>query len=438
MPDFVIDTSVELPPLRRLNGVNNGPLSCSSLIDVTDYFKIANIPLVRTHDTNWPHAREVDIHTLFPDFNKDPSDPASYDFEKTDIYLQSILNTGASIVYRLGESIEWTDKKFYVHPPTDFEKWAHICVGVIRHYNQGWANGFHHNIKYWEIWNEADIPNVDAMWSGTAADYFELYATTARLIKATFPDVFVGGPAAAMRDLPWVREFLAFCRAGDLPLDFFSWHTYDDDPQVIIDRANLMQEWLEEFGYGSAESHLNEYNIGAHPIQSPLPMRVSFLRLQSGEGAAFTAGVLSGLQDTTVAQGCYYDARATAWYCGLFDEYGLPRPTYHVFTEFAKMCGFESRLGVDQTPDTKGVFPISVAAPEVGIRAWFANSRGEPRKFTIAVPESYKGQSLTYTARLISDAAEGAQATEFDLIDGELGAEIPRHSVLLIEGVPTR
>ena len=29
-------------------------------------------------------------------------------------------------------------------------------MNVIKHYNSGWANGYHYNIKYWEIWNEPD------------------------------------------------------------------------------------------------------------------------------------------------------------------------------------------------------------------------------------------------------------------------------------------
>ena len=59
-----------------------------------------------------------------------------------------------------------------MHPPADAAKWAAICVGIIRHYNEGWANGFHHGIRYWEIWNEPE--NRPAMWTGTDEDYLAL------------------------------------------------------------------------------------------------------------------------------------------------------------------------------------------------------------------------------------------------------------------------
>ncbi|WJH32527.1 hypothetical protein N6H14_19455 [Paenibacillus sp. CC-CFT747] len=165
MSDIQIKLNEPAGSIRKLHGVNNGPVCYGSLIDVTAYYKEAGIPLVRIHDPNWPHAWEVDIHTIFPDFDKDPEDPASYDFSRTDEYLQTILDTGAKIVYRLGESIEHTKRKYYVHPPRDYAKWARICVNIIRHYNEGWAGGFRHGIEYWEVWNEPDLD--ERMWSGT-------------------------------------------------------------------------------------------------------------------------------------------------------------------------------------------------------------------------------------------------------------------------------
>ena len=50
-------------------------------------------------------------------------------------------------------------------PPKDFEKWAHVCLNIVKHYNGGWDNGFHDQIKYWEIWNE---PDGSAFWTGNA------------------------------------------------------------------------------------------------------------------------------------------------------------------------------------------------------------------------------------------------------------------------------
>ena len=159
--------------IKPLQGVNNGPVGYGTLVDVSHLYRDLAVPYVRLHDPNWPHPREVDIPQVFPDFTADPDDPASYDFGQTDDYLQKIVDTGAKIIYRLGVSIEHTERKIYTDPPVDFDQWARICLGIVRHYNEGWAGGTHDRVAYWEVWNEADIG--DHMWSGTDDQYFELY-----------------------------------------------------------------------------------------------------------------------------------------------------------------------------------------------------------------------------------------------------------------------
>lgn len=49
-------------------------------------------------------------------------------------------------IFRLGEPIENAVSKGYkaryIHAPKDPVKWARICEHIIRHYTEGWANGF--------------------------------------------------------------------------------------------------------------------------------------------------------------------------------------------------------------------------------------------------------------------------------------------------------
>ena len=188
-----IDASRPSGVIRALHGVNTGPIHSQGLIDLSDRYREIGVPLTRLHDCHWPVADAVDIHTLFPDFKADPARIESYDFRRTDDYIQSIVSVGSGIVFRLGENIEHTKRKYYVHPPADAEKWAAICVGIVRHYNEGWGNGFHHNIRYWEIWNEPE--NRPTMWTGTDEQYLHLYVAAAKAIKQEMPGVCVGGPA---------------------------------------------------------------------------------------------------------------------------------------------------------------------------------------------------------------------------------------------------
>lgn len=163
-------------------------------------------------------------------------------------------------MFRLGESIEHTKKKYHVHPPADPEKWAAVCLGIIRHYNEGWGKGFHHEIRYWETWNEPE--NRPAMWTGSDEDYFRLYSVAAKAIKARFSQVLVGGPAVGntgrmigdtLDPSPFLGKFLTHCRQDSAPLDFFSWHMYTDNPQTLAQRAGAVRRLLDRHGFVKTE-----------------------------------------------------------------------------------------------------------------------------------------------------------------------------------------
>ena len=58
--------------------------------------------------------------------------------------------------------------------------------------------------------------------------YFDLYAHTARALKAVSPRLRVGGPATAAA--AWIPEFLNYAAENHVPVDFVSSHGYDDEP----------------------------------------------------------------------------------------------------------------------------------------------------------------------------------------------------------------
>ena len=163
--------------VKPLHGINNSPVVYKGKIpELLD----AGIPYIRLHDAGGAFGGTylVDVPNLFPDFEADPEDPASYDFAYNDAYFRTLVASGMKIFYRLGVTIEnnYLLKPQRIFPPKDFRKWADICSGIIRHYNEGWADGFHYGIQYWEIWNEPESP---AMWQGTYQQFYEMYATVA-------------------------------------------------------------------------------------------------------------------------------------------------------------------------------------------------------------------------------------------------------------------
>jgi hypothetical protein len=350
-PEFTVDFARPVGRWKALHGVNNGPYDYGEHAKLDGFHAEAGFPSTRLHDVHWPHPDAVDIHCVFPRFDADADDPGNYTFAKTDDYVAAIVRNKSQIVYRLGESIEpWT--RYHNHPPKDAQKWAKICVNIIRHYNEGWANGFHHGIKYWEIWNE---PEAGFMWTGTREQYFALYETAARAIKAHDPALKVGGPAHNNINSEWVRPFLAFCREKSLPLDFFSWHAYYGRPSSLAEDATTARRFLDEFGFKNTESHLNEWRYlttwdGLRPGNAKDYVNVPgwFERSCQAEGAAFCATVLMTLQDRSVDMMNFYSADASAW--SMFGQFGIPTKVFYAFKAFNQLAALSNRIAIEGPP----------------------------------------------------------------------------------------
>jgi hypothetical protein len=381
-PNVVVDFAKSAGKIRALHGVNNGPVSWGGAADLTNYHKEAGFPSARLHDCHYAGANVVDIHFIFPIFDADADDPKYYRFAETDAYLAGIVNVGEQITYRLGESIEcrsraYSDGGFYVHPPKDFAKWTNICIHIIRHYNEGWANGQHYNIKHWEIWNEPEENNI-GMWVGTQQQYFELYEAAAKGIKAHDPSLKVGGSVVWMGS-PLFRPFLAYCRDRKLPLDFVSWHSYPNKPEGMAGDAVTARKVFDEYGFKNTESRLTEWHpmwykfsggdVDCNELGNPTPqkyvaMRQKFDRMRGPEGASFVATALMLLQNTPIDMANFYTADINPW--GMFDSFGVPGRVYYAFVAFNQLT---------KTPNRVVCEPQGAPQPDITMCAGMSDDR---------------------------------------------------------------
>jgi len=313
---------------KILNATNGGPWQRRYANDqfrsnFADY-KSARIPYSRNHDSavcgiyGGPYSH--DITYIFPDFDADPYDAESYDFACTDESILVCLDAGTETFFRLGQTIEHQIKKHGTVPPKDFKKWAVICEHIIRHYNEGWADGYKLNIKYWEIWNEADLDPDDSSnkrtWGGTKAEFFNLYEITAMHLKECFPDLKIGGPALAHNE-EWAEDFLQEMKNRKVPLDFFSWHIYCTEPAHMAQKAERIKTLLNKYGYENSESILNEWNYVKGWEEEFV---YSVKAIHGIKGASFTLACICTSQHSPVDMLMYYDTRPSA-FNGVFDFY---------------------------------------------------------------------------------------------------------------------
>ena len=263
--------------IKPLNCINGGPRSGGHNLpfDVTEEFAEMGVPMVRTvtPDGEYGNNQFINVHCIFPDFEADVEAEESYNFLPTDLYIASIRQAGAEIFYRLGESSEPYSRKIYARPPTDPEKWASICEHIIMHYNEGWANGFKYNIKYWEIWS---APDSSVGFEGEATEYYELYRITANYLRERFPKIKLGAYGSrgfyslnrldATEEMkgyvPFMQKFFSYINAESTkaPLDFFTWSCYTSNPDELAMHIKYARTYLDGSGLKKTRSIICEYN----------------------------------------------------------------------------------------------------------------------------------------------------------------------------------
>ena len=344
------DFSLPKGKIRAINGTNLGPkIHAQTMNDFSENFRALRFSFMRTHDAplDNPGVRLGDTSLIFANFHDDPADPRNYFFAPTDDYLRNTIAQGTDIVYRLGVSIEHSLRKYAAVAPADYAKFAEICAGVIRHYNQGWADGYHLNIKYWEIWNEPDC--VPQMWNKSMEDYYEMYAVVAKRLKSEFPDIRVGGLVTTHLSLDTLVPFLEKCVYEQAPVDFISWHKYGSVWRDFIAEPFSARTILDAFGFRHAELHLNEWHYFPctwGPLRNNPETKRYWLTSREGlqgiDSAAFNTTLLTRWQDTPLTLSNYYATGLQTW--GLTDSFGALNKNYYSFLAFGKMLSFPDRV----------------------------------------------------------------------------------------------
>ena len=436
-----VDFAKTVGRVKPMNAVNNGPEGEGGAFrrSNVEAYRAANIPFARTHDSSeyivYGGDHVVDVSAIFPDFDADENDPANYDFEVTDAYMDRIRSAGTEPFYRLGQRIEHAVKRYNVFPPKDDAKWARICEHVIRHYNEGWANGFRHGIRYWEIWNEPDIdcehPEVKPhMWGGTPERFFAFFEVAAKHLKAKFPSLRIGGPALA-GNMRWGEDFLRYQRAHGTPMDFFSWHIYAREPAEMADKARAIRDLMAKYGYGDAESILNEWNYVKGWREN---YYYSARQIGEQKGAAFTAAAMVACQKAPVDMLMYYNAQPTVIFNGLFEGVGLqPLKGYYAIYSWGKLLKLGTEVG--SASDAKDVYVVA-ARGETGKRAIFIVRYSDDDNVSTPTPVTVKVANAELPPEVCAHVTdETRMQTEVPLrtADGALRLFLPPRSFMLLE-----
>ena len=407
MANFKINFNNVTGRIKPMHGVGQPPFMGTNF-SMFRYLTDAGIPYSRLHDVGGVYGggRWVDIPNIFRDFGADETKAESYDFTFTDLMITALIEAGVEPFFRLGVTIENAAKikSYRLDPPSDYGKWARICEHIIRHYTEGWADGFNYKITYWEIWNEPDNfedPSENQMWAGTPEEFYELYDVAAKHLKKCFPHLKIGGYAScgfydvvekakaveAAKSTPRLRYFIDFfdgfieyIKKSGAPLDFFSWHSYGEVEDNIV-YAKYARERLDAAGFTKTETTCNEWNCQA-------ALKGTFRH------AALTSAVMLAFQKTPLDSAMFYDAR-----CGLGNYSGMfnpmtyrPHPAYYSFVAYNELYSLGDEAELEY--DAKDVYAVAATNGKDGALV-ITNVSGKPLPLAFITDADIKEYRLT-------------------------------------------
>ena len=250
-----------------------------------------------------------------------------------------------------------------ITPPADYTAWAHLIQSLTQHLVDRYGLA---EVRTWffEVWNE---PNLKFFWSGSQAEYFQLYASAAQAIKNVDGQLRVGGPATSVN--AWIPDLRNFCRANQIPLDFISTHHYPTDDPLWKNNELSLEEFFAQFAdqFGTYERGiLQKMTRKARAEAGDLPLyytewNTSAMLPDAIHDEPYSAALVA---KTLADNDGLVDGYAFWTFSDLFEEagqfstpfhggfglqtiHGIPKPTYRVFELF-------HHLGQERLPVTGG------------------------------------------------------------------------------------
>jgi hypothetical protein len=188
--------------------------------------------------TPWPSApfgsiRLWDTSTTWNDL--EPSRDV-YNWSNLDGYLALAQTHKVDVLYTFGGTAEWAasgsgSQCGYTlescYPPSNIQDWDQFVTALVAH-----SAG---RIKYWELWNEANLPEF---WTGDVATLVVLAQHAYVIIKAADPTAVVLSPSST-GSATEVGDFLNgyFSAGGSSVIDVVAFHgyTYPSVPEGVLD-----------------------------------------------------------------------------------------------------------------------------------------------------------------------------------------------------------
>jgi xylan 1,4-beta-xylosidase len=245
-----------------------------------------------------------------------------------------------------------------VTPPKSYDKWTELITKLMKHWEERYGRD---EVKTWyfEVWNE---PDLKGFFTGDQNEYFKLYSTTVKAIKAVSADYRVGGPATS--GCKWIGDFIKYCSSNKVPVDFVSTHSYNTKSVLdefgtgrrrllakdyLYNNVQMVRRIIDSSVYKGMELHFTEFNSSPSsrdPIHDTYQNAAYILNtLKNTEGAANS---MSYWTFTDIFEEASPAVTAFHGGFGLLNLQGIRKPTYYAYKYLHDLGDTELR-NIDQS-----------------------------------------------------------------------------------------
>lgn len=237
------------------------------------------------------------------------------------------------------------------YPPKDYNTWRLLVAGLMNRLKL-----LDIKIDYFALYGE---PNFGTTWWGEGgtkaiASFLEHYKQTAQAIRNVSPEAQIGGAAfgsihvpldlsSSSRHAKWIREFINFVNKNNIPLDFFTWHSYTPRTEMYRLDAKTIRNYLDDKGLKKVPILLTEWGVEG---------RGQFLRDKASThfGASFATAALIEISHSTNDGQNYYTILDGNARFGLINHDHQPKSAFNAFRLFSMLEGDEIEAKTDEFP----------------------------------------------------------------------------------------
>ncbi len=125
----------------------------------------------------------------------------------------------------------------WAYPPNNYKKWSELIYQWVKHCTERYGKS-EVETWYWELWNEPNIPYLQA--DNQLKTYCTMYDFASDAVKRALPTARIGGPHIAGVANDFLRGFILHCLyernqstgKNGTPLDFIAFHA-KGSPEVV-------------------------------------------------------------------------------------------------------------------------------------------------------------------------------------------------------------